>query len=130
METKLLDDIHFTQPTPDSDIVETIKWWERRRIFYNMGVILTGLFVVAAHWLPFQNPLYSLLMMLLFLICCNVFYSVGWGIEVLSRVYNGRETHFKQLRSWLFCMELYASIIATVYISHSLLSLPITAFRF
>lgn len=76
---------------------ETILWWERRRIPYNIlvgcaGVIsiassvFTSLLTKSACGIP-DSPLFAVVGIVLYGIAANILYSGGWVAEILLKRY-------------------------------------------
>ena len=75
------------EPTLVRSAPQVVKWWERRRLFYNIVVGTTGLGTLAATALagvishgriegpPWQLPF-------VYGIAANIFYTFGWAIEL------------------------------------------------
>jgi hypothetical protein len=89
---RLLHRLLSVSPT-DSTPWSIIKWWESRRIVYNLLVGIFGLgnlFVFAyindtllVPYLPFQERKWELWSPLVFGVVANLLYTGGWFVEVI-----------------------------------------------
>ena len=112
---------------------DIVKWWERRRISYNLIVGATGVFtlvVMGVCWVsaiarsctpesgsePF-DPLFIQLMFMLVLafihiIGANIFYTGGWLLEIIVRkIWGERTGAFGEI---CFALGLVFSILLTL----------------
>lgn len=86
METEILEESSEHQT---SSMMEAIKWWEKRRVWFNVAVGLSGLISILFLF-PMFN-LYDILGIIFYGIAANVFYSFGFVLEALNLHYlNGR----------------------------------------
>jgi len=76
------------EPTLVRSAPQVVKWWERRRLFYNVAVGVTGLGTLAAAALAsvisrgqIQGPPWQL--PFVYGIAANIFYTFGWVIELV-----------------------------------------------
>ena len=72
-----------------NDIQTSIKWWEKKRLTYNVISLLGGILV---HFLRNAVPNgignYNFTEDILFwLVICNLFYCGGWCLEILLNYY-------------------------------------------
>ena len=67
---------------------DCIGWWEKKRMYYNTFIAMTlvGLFIFAGDF-SFSHVYPFIVFSFGFLILANIFFSVGWGLEVLSVFY-------------------------------------------
>ena len=70
-------------------IKECIGWWEKKRLFYNIFLAIIQLLIpiVLSGFISFFGHVTYIVLSCLFLFGANVFYSLDWGIEVLSIYY-------------------------------------------
>jgi hypothetical protein len=84
-------------PMPDlrRTPLSTIRWWESRRLFYNRIVGTAGLVtlggVVLLHPNPGMMAVEGPMIAAVYGIVANLFYSAGWGTELLARAVWGRQ---------------------------------------
>jgi hypothetical protein len=100
---------------------EIILWWEKRRIIYNlivgiMGIISLILFLTymlkSGHWKPVVESVEPLALVLAFVQIINLFYTLGWIVELILWVISVRRLKIGPL---LFITGTSASIIVVCY---------------
>jgi len=105
---------------------QVIFWWEKRRIYFNLIVGLTGILTcivtLAIAWysenkfgdaigLP-DPPIFALLGILLYGIAANVCYTGGWLFELVAKaIWKDRAKHFGEIS---FGLGLFFSVIVTL----------------
>jgi hypothetical protein len=82
-------------PMPDlrRTPLSMLRWWESRRLFYNGVVGSTGVVTMAGFMVfagPPESPWQPLLAAALYGAAANLFYTAGWGLEMVARVLWGR----------------------------------------
>lgn len=87
-------------PLPDyrRTPLSLLRWWESRRLLYNGIVGATGTLTLVGIWVitslpPLDGPLplhAALIGAAAYGVMANVFYSLGWGVEVLASRLWGR----------------------------------------
>jgi hypothetical protein len=92
----------FSIPSADATPWSIIKWWESRRVAYNLvvGVVGLGNLIVFAYindtllvpYLPFQERKWELWSPLVFGVAANLLYTGGWFVEVITYGLMGRRT--------------------------------------
>ena len=102
---KLYDRPTFKRELPASDALDVLRWWESRRIFFNLvvgsaGIITCGLMIVCAFvsepivgeaiGLP-DGPLLGIFAIFAYAILANIFYTSGWICELLARTFTTAE---------------------------------------
>lgn len=72
--------------------IKIILWWEFRRILYNFLLIVFGIvsltilsFIVKDLWSFFSPPIFFFIWTGLFLFLANVFYTLGWIFQLITR---------------------------------------------
>jgi hypothetical protein len=88
-------------------------WWESRRILYNLLVLAFGLLlgVVNDHFFTGGgggSPLVLIAFFLMVLVLINLYYTVGWLFDVLSR--NSDLPIVRLIRPWLFIFVLFSTM--------------------
>ena len=78
------NEINYTK-----EIHLSIKWWKKKRLIYNSVTLSGGLLVLLIRsGVPNGIGSYNPIDDLLFWLCVsNVFYSCGWGLEILLNYY-------------------------------------------
>lgn len=71
--------------TEDGKIVAIVKWWEYKRMVYNISVGISGLLGLLMFWsqVILSEPMFVLTGVFVFGIAANCCYFLGWMIEVL-----------------------------------------------
>ncbi|WGD33934.1 hypothetical protein [Olleya sp. YS] len=94
------------QDKPEDGFNSAIKWWERKRLWYNLITLVGGLLVVLLRGdVPNGISSYSDFYMILFwLFGANIFFTCGWGIEALSVYYLKTKYFGNGLRTLLFVL--------------------------
>lgn len=108
----------------DSDLVlqkkevifNALQWWEARRLGYNIVLIACEIFLILYFWKG--TLLYGIenafLGSVLYTIAANVFFSVGWGIEILALYYFGENRFLRKFRIPFFILGVLFSILLTL----------------
>lgn len=99
--TSLVDRL-FPLPDYRRTPLTLLRWWESRRLLYNGIVGATGLVTLSGISVltalpPISEPMplsLALAGATVYGVAANVFYSMGWGIEVLARKLWGREAPY------------------------------------
>lgn len=100
-------------------LLETVRWWERMRLWYNLMVGLVGLIAVSNLWEEMYHL--ELLMGVLFYgILANAAYTAGWVADVLVRFYSKGRFSLHGYRVVFFLFGLLFSLGLTYFLSISL----------
>jgi hypothetical protein len=70
----------FAKPSPDRRVSEVIFWWEKRRLFYNLILIV----FCACSVFGFETS--GGVVGVILVICSNIWYTGGWIAELLLRL--------------------------------------------
>lgn len=116
----------FSRDDADASLFGVIKWWELRRIPYNLIVGICGAFtcivtvlvptIASAEFgeplgLP-DPPILAVLGVILYAIAANVCYTGGWVAELVVRaIWNGKSRDFAQIS---FILGLLFSVALTL----------------
>ena len=100
----------FTE-TADSPILSALKWWESRRIAYNLTIGFIGLFLFL---LPGSFRPEDILGVIVFAVAANLCYSSGFLIEALLNYYTKGARNLSKERVFLYFIGILISIIVTV----------------
>ncbi len=89
MEDQLID--RPTEQAPKDEILGIIRWWERKRIWFNVLQIVIILFIIffmETHWAlnKMSRPIFYIESGLYFLFI-NICYCAGWGAHLLMYYY-------------------------------------------
>jgi hypothetical protein len=102
----------FTDET-DKSLLTAFAWWEKKRVIYNMIMLITGL-IIMLYFGDFD--LLSLIGIILYGLIANIFYCLGFFIELAARHYFKSEKDFKQTRELIFWAGLIFSIVLTIWL--------------
>lgn len=71
------------------DLFEAVKWWEKKRLIYNLTALAGGLLVVLLRSMVMEGDISvdTFLNLAVWLFGANIFYTGGWAIEVLLHYY-------------------------------------------
>jgi xanthosine utilization system XapX-like protein len=116
----------FEPRTETLEPFEILKWWEKRRLPYNLIVGMTGLLtcfiagiVATISYKIFDEPLgipdppfIAVFGVILFGIAANVCFTGGWIAEILAfKLWNEKAAHFGQIA---FTLGLGFSVLLTL----------------
>jgi len=108
----------------DKSLLSAFAWWEKRRLFYNLAVGITGLMCLLLNPFLFTYPLG----ILIYGILANLCYSLGFFIELVTKYYFKSKMDFTEKRKMLFILGVISSILLTIGIAY--ISLTIFALNF
>ncbi len=106
----------------DKSLLAAFGWWEKRRLAYNLVVGACGVLVLIFLRLPLDPSL--VIDVVLYGVIVNLFYTLGFLIEVISRYYFKSGRNFSQSRNGLFWTGLVISVLVTLGIGLMLDSIP------
>ena len=111
-----------SQTKVQNDFNSAIKWWERKRLWYNLVTLAGGLLVVLVRSeLPNGISPYSEFYLIFFwLFGANIFYTFGWAIEAIFAYYLRTPYFGKDLRLLLFICGTIFSFIWMFILTRSL----------
>jgi hypothetical protein len=100
-----------------------IKWWERKRIIYNIITILGGFLGIlfrseVPNVLRSYNPIFELAFLLF---GANVFYTCAWGSEFLLNYYFKLRFWEDRIRLILFILGCFFSFCWIFFLTRDLL---------
>lgn len=110
---ELLDNPSVDQK--EDDYKSIIKWWERKRIIYNLVIIFVQITIALNEWMGVLRWGISdvLIGSALFLLIANGFYTFGWAMEFLINHYFSRFKLKPIHRLLIFILGLLFSIFIT-----------------
>jgi hypothetical protein len=116
-------------PENTDEILPPVKWWEKKRLSYNLWVGGTGLIATLFCGLPvlMTTPFWVITHIALYGFVVNIFYSFGWGIEMLSLNYFNKN-YTEKYRHGLFVFGTLVSILITLFLG--LVTYPMIWFEF
>lgn len=119
MSEDLLDSTD--EQSTDSSILSNVRWWERMRIWYNViivGMLVTSFFFVRYgssynYWRVTER----VIVLAIYLVIANLFYCLGWGLDLLFRHYFKIRGFGKGLNIGLFSVGTLLVALFTLFIS-------------
>jgi len=93
---------------------ETIFWWEKKRIIFNIVVGLSGLLslIVVS---PYFFGIKEIIGILIWAILANIFYSSGILIEIINLYYYSSEVKFFKYRFGLYVLGSFLYCAVTFF---------------
>jgi hypothetical protein len=101
----------------DEQLMLLLKWWERKRIWFNFLVGLSGLLPLLFTGLTYFNLL-SLLGICFYGLMANICYSLGFLSELLIKLYIKPSFEFGEKRKLVFLLGTAFSMIVTFTLSY------------
>lgn len=95
----------------DRSLLAAFAWWEKRRILYNIVVGLAGMGIFA--FIPVQLT-DSWIGVFFYACIANLFYCLGFLLEVAARHYFKSDMDFTERRKTIFVLGLVFSVAVTV----------------
>ena len=118
---EILDSVFFTKK---KSLFVSVKWWEKKRWVYN--VILVGVEIImmliyweSTKWFGIGE---SIIWSFAFTLVANIFFSIGWGIDILVKYYFKKDIFSEKTRFIFFVLGLLFSIFLTINMYYSALS--------
>lgn len=84
-------------------ILDMVKWWEKKRLYYNLVVVGISVFTIWGLWskaFVAGGPQSVILTLITHIVGANLFYCSGWGIGIL-RFYYFKGEHMPNQARWL-----------------------------
>ena len=109
-----MEDTNISTVQNDNDILSVVKWWEKKRLLFNLLVGLSGIIGM----IIFHDLFYLIFLAIpifWYVIIVNICYSFGWGVYVLKRHYYKDTKSNISDRQKLFYGGLVLSIYITIY---------------
>lgn len=111
------------EKSTDSSILTNVRWWERMRIVYNIiiiGIIATSFFFVRSGYsygYSYRRVTERIIVLGIYLVIVNLFYCLGWGLDLLLRHYFKTKGFGKGLNISLFVLGTLLVALFTLFIS-------------
>ena len=111
---------HILTSSPNRSNKEIIRWWEQRRIFYNAVMLVAGSITILLALL-FKEIIFSDLInvlppILIVAFSANLFYTLGWVVEIACYKFIPDKKTFKKAGPVLFIAGIFLSVFFTVAI--------------
>lgn len=115
----LIDDLDIIENKENYSILEFIKWWEWKRLRYNLFLFLAGilgLLLGGGILVLFRYHLEDLILgSFIYAILANICYTAGWVIPLLLRSWNFNLFNFAEYRKSIFWLGIIISILLTLF---------------
>ena len=115
----------FTAESEHRSNREIIRWWERRRAFYNVIMLVAGLITiilaVSLGEISIPDTINVTPPVLIFAISANLFYTLGWILEITCTKFISNKEILQKTGPVLFIAGTSLSILFTVAIDIALL---------
>jgi hypothetical protein len=115
----------FTTSSDNKSNKEIIRWWEQRRIYYNAVMLAAGCLTVALALLLreiiFTDLINALPPVLIVAFSANLFYTLGWVVEIVCRKFISEKEVTQKAGPVLFIAGLSLSVLFTLAIDIALL---------
>jgi len=94
-----------------------IKWWESKRLLYNVIIVSLVLGIMLFMWTGTQNfgLINATIGSFFYFIAANVFFSIGWGMEVLAKYYFKRNLFLERYRHFFLTLGVLFSVFVTMF---------------
>jgi hypothetical protein len=104
---------------------EVIRWWERRRIFYNAVMLAAGcvtiILAVSLGEISFTDITNALPPILIVALSANLFYTLGWMVEIACRKFIPEKEFVQKAGPVLFIAGISLSVFFTFAIDIAIL---------
>jgi hypothetical protein len=103
----------------ENEILDLVRWWEKKRIIFNLCVGVAGLIMLFILGLPILKaiPLEIIFYILFYGVVVNGFYTLGWVCGILRVVYFKRHISIGEHKEGLFYFGTFLSVFITVVLS-------------
>ena len=105
---------------------DTLSWWEKKRVWYNLIVFIFGVWQIIIQY-PDTFGFEDIKWIVIYGLGANIFYSIGILIELLDEYYLNTFFKFKRLRWFFLIMGTLISVIYSTWLIVIYYSGPIWA---
>ena len=120
----LLKNVFTVSPVHISN-KEIIRWWERKRIFYNIVMLAAGsitiILALLLHEIIFTDLINALPPVLIFALSVNLFYTLGWVVEIVCCKFIPQKEVVQKAGPVLFIAGISLSVLFTFAVDIALL---------
>jgi hypothetical protein len=120
----LLKNIFTAAPIHNSN-KDIIRWWERRRIFYNGVMLVAGvvtiMLAILLHEISFADTINTLPPILIFAFSANLFFTLGWIMEIVCSRFISEKELLQKTGPILLIAGTSLSVLFTIAIDIALL---------
>ncbi len=101
---------------PDKSLLTAFAWWEKKRIIYNVVVGAAGIyFLFSGGW---DLNIIEFIGAIIYGIISNLFFCLGFLIEIGVKHYFKSEKDFSKKRELLFWLGLLFSVLITIWLGN------------
>lgn len=104
-----------TKKTNSYSLKETILWWEKKRLIFNLLIIGFSAFLIYSFWdYPMRSIIGSgaiITKAVLLILFMNLCYTIGWGVELLAHLLIKSEPFNNSLKWFLFGLGTLMSLV-------------------
>lgn len=103
----------------DQEIIEFIRWWEKRRKIYNLILLVVGIIGLAVFFKGFFNAYVedSVFGILWFAFFANVFFTGGWVVPLLLNVWRVNKSPLgRDKLAWFYVGIIISVLLEMAYI--------------
>ena len=115
----------FIADHSDTSNADIIRWWESRRIFYNTIMLAAGcitiLIALLLNEIIFTDLINTIPPILFFALSANLFYTLGWIMEIICRKFISDKTLLQKAGPVLFIGGIIVSVLFTFAIDIALM---------
>ncbi|MEI2737588.1 MAG: hypothetical protein V9F01_02245 [Chitinophagaceae bacterium] len=106
----------------NKSLLSAFAWWEKKRIIYNAVVGASGIYILFSEGL--ELTIIDFIGIIVYGTVANIFYCLGFLIEVGAKHYFKSEKDFSKSRNALFWAGLVFSVLITLWLG-SISSMPV-----
>ncbi len=108
-----MEDKNMFTEEPDKPLLTAFAWWGKKKLLYNLVMLVTGVAVILKIG---DFDFISLLSVIFYGLLANTFYCLGFFIKIAFRHYFKSEKDFKQSKEIIFWMGLIFSVVLTIWL--------------
>ncbi|MFK8008654.1 MAG: hypothetical protein AB8H03_20010 [Saprospiraceae bacterium] len=108
----------YSKKTLSKELYESVKWWEKRRIYFNIIVSLAWISPFFFSWESLGNiNVFGLLIAFCTYVCfANLCFCFSWVIDILKSYYF-ENPKYGSSKTYLFVLGMIFSILITLFFS-------------
>lgn len=112
----ILDDFE-SHSQEDDKLINSVRWWEGKRILYNIVLACTELFIMVNYYREtinygIENAIIETIAVNLI---ANIFFCLGWGLEIMLYYYLKAYTLSNTSRWVLFLLGILFTVLLTLF---------------
>ena len=109
-EQELLDDGFDDE---NANLLDAVQWWEKKRLWYNVLIFGVELLIMIRYWQGTMSfgIVEAIIGTIANNIVANMFYTIGWGIEILILYYFKIKSFGNSARLFLYTIGVAFSLL-------------------